>query len=146
MRIEKGHVSGPELNGQTSAADIGLGRLASTRKDYVGAVMSRRPAFTDPQRPRLVGVRPVDRSQTFKAGAHFLEKGAEPVTENDIGYLTSATMSPTLGHAIGLGFLKGGEARIGDVVRAWDGLRGTDIEVEVCASQFYDPEGARLRG
>jgi sarcosine oxidase subunit alpha len=146
MRIEKGHVSGPELNGQTCAADLGFGRLASRAKDYIGAVMSRRPALVDVKREALVGVRPVDRKRVLRAGAHFLEKGAAAMTKNDIGHLTSATISPTLGHAIGLGLIKGGAARIGEVVRAWDGLRGTDIEVEICSPHFYDPEGARLRG
>src|SRR5207244_4469752 len=31
MRIEKGHVTGNELNGTTTAADLGLGRMMSTR-------------------------------------------------------------------------------------------------------------------
>jgi sarcosine oxidase subunit alpha len=146
MRIEKGHVSGPELNGQTTAADLGFARLASTKKDYIGAVMARRPALTDPQRPGYAGFRPVDRRNTLRAGAHFLEKGAAAATENDIGHLTSATNSPTLGHSIGLGFIQGGARRIGDVVRAWDGMRDADFEVEVCSPIFFDPEGARLRG
>ena len=45
-----------------------------------------------------------------------------------------------------LGFIQGGAARIGEVVRAWDGVRGADIEVEICPPCFIDPEGARLRG
>ena len=146
MRIEKGHVSGPELNGQTTAADLGFGRLASSKKDYVGAVMARRPALIDPQRPGLVGFRPVDRAKLIRAGAHLLEKGAAAATESDIGYLTSATVSPTLGHSIALGFIEGGAKRLGDVVRAWDGLRDSDVEVEVCPPVFLDPEGVRLRG
>jgi hypothetical protein len=32
MRIEKGHVAGPELNGQTSAADLGLARMMSQKR------------------------------------------------------------------------------------------------------------------
>jgi len=146
MRIEKGHVSGPELNGQTTAADLGFARMASTKKDYIGAVMARRPALLDPMRQGFVGLRPVDRSQILRAGAHFLERGAAAETANDIGHLTSATFSPNLNHSIGLGFIKGGAARIGDIVRAWDGIRGADIEVEVCAPCFIDAEGARLRG
>ena len=146
MRIEKGHVSGPELNGQTTAVDLGFSKMASTKKDYVGAVMARRPALVDPQRQGFVGFRPVDRNQFLRAGAHVLPKGAPAATENDLGYLTSATVSPSLGHAIALGFIKGGASRIGDIVRAWDGLRGSDIEVEICPPVFLDPEGARLRG
>jgi len=146
MRVEKGHVSGPELNGQTTAADLGMGRMASTKKDWIGRVMAARPGLVDPNRPGFVGFRPVDRSQRLSAGAHLLEEGAAATTANDRGWISSATWSPTLGHAIGLGFLAGGAARIGEVVRAWDGLRGTDVAVEVCAPAFYDPEGVRLRG
>ncbi|MBV5265540.1 sarcosine oxidase subunit alpha family protein [Pinisolibacter aquiterrae] len=146
MRIEKGHVSGPELNGQTTIADLGMGRMASTKKDWIGRVMAGRPGLVDPNRPGFVGFRPVDRSQRLSAGAHLLEQGAAAATANDRGWISSATWSPTLGHAIGLGFLAGGAARIGEVVRAWDGLRGTDVAVEVCAPAFYDPEGVRLRG
>jgi sarcosine oxidase subunit alpha len=146
MRIEKGHVSGPELNGQTTIADLGMGRMASTKKDWIGRVMAGRPAFADPNRPGLVGFRPVDRSQRILAGSHLLERGAAAETANDRGWISSATWSPILGHAIGLGFLAGGSARIGEVVRAWDGLRDADVEVEVCAPCFLDPEGVRLRG
>ncbi|MBM84660.1 MAG: sarcosine oxidase subunit alpha, partial [Rhodospirillaceae bacterium] len=34
MRIEKGHVAGSELDGRTTADDLGLGRMASTKKYY----------------------------------------------------------------------------------------------------------------
>jgi methylglutamate dehydrogenase subunit C len=146
MRVEKGHVSGPELNGQTAAGDLGFGRLASKNKDYIGRVMSERPAFVDPRRPALVGLKPVDRTQVLRAGAHFLKVGAQAVTNNDLGWLSSVTFSPILGHSIGLGFLVGGTALIGETVRAWNGLYGTDIEVEICAPCFIDPEGVRLRG
>ncbi len=53
MRIEKGHVSGNELSGQTTARDLGFGRMASTKKDYIGRVMAGRPGLTDPDRPSL---------------------------------------------------------------------------------------------
>ena len=146
MRIEKGHVSGPELNGQTTLADLGMGRMGSVKKDWIGRVMAGRPALAAPDRPGLVGFRPVDRSRRLGAGAHLIERGAAAETANDRGWISSATWSPILGHAIGLGFLAGGSARIGEVVRAWDGLRGSDVEVEVCAPCFLDPEGVRLRG
>ncbi|UJX44935.1 sarcosine oxidase subunit alpha family protein [Xanthobacter sp. YC-JY1] len=145
LRIEKGHVSGSELNGQTSARDLGLGRMASTKKDFIGRVMAGRPAFTDPDRPTFVGFRPVDRSARLKAGAHFLALGAAPTTENDEGYMTSVAYSPILGHSIGLGLLKRGPERIGETLRAYDPVRGGDIEVEVCSPHFVDPEGEKQR-
>ncbi|HEV2677418.1 MAG TPA: sarcosine oxidase subunit alpha family protein [Aliidongia sp.] len=145
MRIEKGHVSGAELNGQTAAADLGLGRMASTKKDYVGRTMAGRPAFRDPDRPTLVGFKPVDGTARLRAGAHFLGIGQPADLAHDEGYMTSVAFSPALGHWIGLGLLARGPARIGERVRVYDPIRGGDIEVEICAPAFVDPEGVRLR-
>ncbi|MFG1344950.1 sarcosine oxidase subunit alpha family protein [Xanthobacter autotrophicus DSM 431] len=145
MRIEKGHVSGSELNGQTSARDLGLGKMASTKKDYIGRVLAARPAFLDPERPAFVGFKPVEPGARLRAGAHVLKVGAAPTTENDEGYMTSIAYSPTLGHFIGLGLLKRGPERIGERVRAYDPVRGGDIEVEVCSPAFIDPQGEKQR-
>ena len=144
MRIEKGHVAGNELNGTTTAADLGLGRMMSTKKDFIGRVLAKRPGLTDPERPSLVGIRPVDRSERLYGGAHFLALGATPSLENDQGYLTSVAYSPMLGHWIGLGFLKRGPERHGERLRAFCPIRSADAEVEVVSPLFFDPEGARL--
>ena len=58
MRIEKGHVTGAELNGQTTARDIGLGKMISARKDDIGRILAQRPGLADPDRPALAGFRP----------------------------------------------------------------------------------------
>jgi methylglutamate dehydrogenase subunit C len=144
MRIEKGHVAGQEMNGQTTARDLGLGRMMSTSKDYIGRVMAQRPALVDPDRPAFVGFRPVDRAARLRAGAHFLAVGAATTAENDEGYMTSVAFSPMLGCWIGLGVLKRGPQRIGQRVRACDPVRNGDVEVEVCDPRFFDSEGARL--
>jgi sarcosine oxidase subunit alpha len=144
MRIEKGHVAGNELNGTTIAADLGLGRMMSKKKDYIGRVLAERPGLADPERPTLVGIKPVDRSARLYGGAHFLERGAKPSLENDQGYLTSVAYSPMLGHWIGLGFLKRGPERHGEQIRAFCPIRGGDADVEVVSPLFFDPEGGRL--
>ena len=72
--------------------------------------------------------------------------GADPVAENDLGYLTSACHSPTLGHEIALGFLRDGRARRGAVLRAVCRLRDRDTACRVVPLPFVDPEGGRLRG
>jgi sarcosine oxidase subunit alpha len=146
LRIEKGHPAGGELNGQTTARDLGLGRLVSTRKDCIGRALSQRPALTDPARPVLVGLKPVDRGRRLRAGAHLLPPSAEPRTENDEGHVTSACFSPTLGHSIALGLLARGAERMGQRVRVFDPVRDGDLEAEVCPPCFVDPEGARTRG
>lgn len=146
MRIEKGHVAGNEINGQLTARDLGLGRMMSTKKEYIGRVMARRPALLDPDRPVLVGFRPVDRKARPRAGAHFLPVGIAASADNDQGYMTSVAFSPMLGSWIGLGVLKRGSQRIGERVRAYDPVRDGDVEVEVCHPVFFDPEGTRLHG
>jgi sarcosine oxidase subunit alpha len=146
MRIEKGHVGGGELNGQTTAADLGLGRMMSKKKDFIGRVMAARPGLVDPERPRLVGLKPVNPSERIRAGAHLLTPGAAPVAVNDQGYVTSAAYSPTLGRPIALALLVRGPERLGERIIVHDPIRGGDLEAEVCPPVFVDPEGDRLRG
>jgi methylglutamate dehydrogenase subunit C len=145
MRIEKGHAAGNELNGTTTAADLGLGKLMAKHKDYIGRILAGRPGLSVPDRPVLVGVKPLDRSKRLRAGAHFLNAGAPATLENDQGFISSAAFSPTLGHWIALGFLANGMSRLGECIRAHDPLRNADVEVQVSQPVFYDPEGLRLR-
>jgi sarcosine oxidase subunit alpha len=146
MRIEKGHVAGNELNGTTTAADLGLGRMMSKKKDYIGRVLSGRPGLTDPERPTLVGIKPVNASARLYAGAHFLAPHAPATLENDQGYMSSVAYSPMLGSWVGLGLLRRGPQRHGERLRAHSPVRGGDAEVEVVSPIFFDPEGARLHG
>lgn len=146
MRIEKGHVAGNELNGQLTARDLGLGRMMSKKKDYIGRVLADRSALVAPDRPTLVGFQPIDRAARLRAGAHFIPVGAAATASNDEGYMTSVAFSPMLNHWIGLGVLKHGPERIGQRVRAYDPVRNGDVEVEICSPVFFDPDGARLNG
>jgi sarcosine oxidase subunit alpha len=146
MRIEKGHVAGAELNGISTAGDLGLGRMMSTKKDYIGRVLAGRPALVDPNRPVVVGFRPVDRERRIRAGAHFIRQGVAANAQNDEGYMTSVAFSPSIGHWIGLGFLSRGPERMGEILRACDPIRGEEYLVEVVSPIFYDPEGEKLRG
>lgn len=145
MRIEKGHPAGNELNGQTTARDMGMGRMVSKKKDSIGSVLSERPELNREDGLTLVGFRPVDRTRQLKAGAHFIAKGSTPSLQNDEGWMTSVAYSPTLGHSIGLGFIKRGSDRLGENVFAADPIRGENIEVEIVSPHFFDPEGERVR-
>jgi methylglutamate dehydrogenase subunit C len=145
LRIEKGHIVSSELNGTTTAVDLGFGRMVSTKKDFIGRVLAGRAGITDPNRPALVGIRPVERGARINPGAHFLATGAAPLLKNDEGYVTSAAYSPTMGHWIGLGLLARGANRKGERLLARDSARDNDVEVEVTAPVFFDPEGRRLQ-
>ncbi|MBN8632833.1 MAG: sarcosine oxidase subunit alpha family protein [Rhodobacterales bacterium] len=146
MRIEKGHVAGGELNGQSTALNMGLGKMVSKKKDSIGMVLSQREGMVQEDGYRLVGVKPVDPQAKLTAGSHFLEKGAEPVAANDGGWLTSKVYSPHLGCDIALGYLKAGDKKIGQRMRIVNLLAGLDTEVEIISPHMFDPEGERLRG
>ncbi len=145
MRIEKGHVAGPELNGTTTAADLGLGKMASKKKDFIGRVLSQREALTAPERQVVVGIRPVDKARRLRSGAHIVPRGAVPGPQTDQGYVTSVCFSPTRNQWLGLGLVARGAERHGEVVRAHDPLRNESYDVELCNPVFYDPEGVRQR-
>jgi methylglutamate dehydrogenase subunit C len=144
MRIEKGHVAGSELNGTTTAYDLGLGKMMSTKKDYVGRVMAGREAFHRPDRAQFVGLRPLDKSDRIRSGSHLLARGAEASLDNDHGYVTSVAWSPMLGQWIALALLKGGSARHGEIVLVWNGLANIHMLAEVVDPCFYDKEHTKL--
>lgn len=143
MRIEKGHAAGPELNGQTTAHDLGLHKLLSKKKDFIGRAMAARPALTDLSRLTLVGLRPEDGSTILRAGSHLLPIGAAATAENDQGHITSAARSPSLG-PIALALLANGPARIGEKIRVYDPVRQGDCIAEIVPPVHYDPDGTRL--
>ncbi|MFP4568975.1 sarcosine oxidase subunit alpha family protein [Rhodosalinus sp.] len=145
MRIEKGHAAGNELNGTTTALNLGMGRMVSKKKDAIGSTLSEREGLNEADALKLVGFRPVDATHKVPAGAHLMTKGAPVDAAHDQGYVTSACYSPNLGCHIGIGFLKSGDARIGEIVRLVSPLTGEDHDVEVVSPHFVDPEGERLR-
>jgi len=146
LRIEKGHAAGNELNGQTTAHNLGMGRMVSQKKECIGNVLSQRPEMIREDGVRLMGFRPVNHDEKMIAGGHFIARGALASLETDEGWMSSVAFSPNLGHHIGLGFIKRGHERQGEVVRAVSPVHGTETEVEIVSHHFIDPEGERLRG
>jgi sarcosine oxidase subunit alpha len=145
LRTEKGHVGGPELDGRATIDDLGLGRMASTKKPFIGGVLRLRPDLQRRDRPQFVGLVPVVRGETFKGGAILCEAGDEG--GHGLGWVTSVTDSPSLGHWVGLGFVRGGlDAWRDRELVASDPIRGRSARVRVVAPHFLDPEGARLHG
>jgi len=144
LRIEKGHAAGNELNGQTSAQMLGMGRMVSAKKDAIGTVMSRRDGLLAERRV-LVGLQPVDPGDAVVAGSHLFTEGAEQNTWTDQGWITSACFSPHVGSGIGLGYLENGADRMDEIIVAANPLQGQSTRLRVVSPHFIDPEGGRLR-
>ena len=146
LRIEKGFITHAEIHGRVTAADVGLGRMVSAKKDCIGKTMSQRPGLAEDSREQLVGLKPVGAVKQLVSGAHLFDTGDDAVRVNNRGYVTSVAFSPTLGHMLGLGFLRDGPARYGDTVKMVDHLRGIETECQVVNPVFFDPDGGRVRG
>ncbi|MEN9012263.1 MAG: sarcosine oxidase subunit alpha family protein [Yoonia sp.] len=145
MRIEKGHAAGNELNGTTTAQNLGMGRMVSKKKDSIGSILSEREGLNRPNDLRQVGIKPVNPADPVPAGAHLMNATGPIDAAHDQGYATSAAYSPNLGHMIALGFLKDGANRMGERMRLVSPLTGVETSVEITSAHFIDPEGDRLR-
>ena len=145
MRIEKGHAAGNELNGTTTALNLGMGRMVSKAKDSIGSVLSERPGLNQDNALKLVGIKPLDTSKKVTAGGHLMNADGPVDAAHDQGYVTSAAFSPACGSMIGLALVKRGDARLGEKMRLVSPLTDLSIDVEIVSAHFVDPEGERLR-
>ncbi|WP_281972200.1 sarcosine oxidase subunit alpha family protein [Ruegeria faecimaris] len=146
MRVEKGHAAGSELNGTTTALNLGMGRMVSKKKDSIGSTLSEREALNQPDALMLVGIKPLEPENKVTAGGHLMKNDGPFDAAHDQGYVTSAVYSPILNSSIGLGLLKNGGDRLGEKMRLVSPLTDLTVEVEIVSAHFVDPEGERLRG
>lgn len=145
LRIEKGHVTHNEINGTVIPSDLGFAKMVSTAKpDFIGKAMLGREGLVAEDRPRLVGVVPLDPATTFRTGSHILAKDAAATLENDQGYVTSSAYSPHVGFTIGLALVRRGPERHGEEVLVWNGLCGEFTAARLCNTVFVDPQNERL--
>jgi sarcosine oxidase subunit alpha len=142
LRIEKGHVTGAELNGNTNADDLGFGPMLKSSGDFVGRALAQRPGMKAPDRLQLVGVRPTKASQRLRNGAQL---GAPAAPSLSLGYVTSSTPSVESDGWVGLGLLAGGRQCIGRRLIAASPIHDELIEVEIVSPRHLDPENARVR-
>lgn len=138
LRIEKGHVSGPELDGRTTVDDLDLS-WAWGKKDFVGKVLAGRDGLRAEDRAQLVGLVSLE-GQAIKPGSHLIAAPGAP----SLGHVTSTTFSPVLGKYIALALVKGGRDLVGEKRIASYPLQEIAQEVEIVKPHFFDPDGSRM--
>lgn len=146
LRIEKGHLSiGTEIDGRTSAADLGLARMLSTRKPFIGASLLKRPQLQRDDRHQLVGLVATDAQRSIPAAAHLCaEAWQEGQIQSSQGMLTATIDSPSLGQSLALALLQNGRQRMDESLWAISPLTQQSIEVRVTQPCFVDVEGRRV--
>ncbi len=145
LRIEKGLLTHSEIHGAVTANDVGLGRMMSKKKDFIGRAAASRPGLVEAGRQELVGLKPVGAVKQVTNGAHLFNQGDAAIRVNDQGYTTSSGFSPILGCFLALGFLKNGRGRHGEMVEMVDHMRGLKALCEVVDPVFFDKDGGRVR-
>ncbi len=142
LRIEKGHVVGSELDGRTTLADVGMGKMASHLKPYWGQALSQSPNLLRGNRPTLVGLEALDADQPPTNGSILFFEDDE-IRGLGRGHITSTCFSAELGKSIGLGLLQHGAARIGSTVIAAAPVLNRQYRLRVVSPNFLDPQGSR---
>ncbi len=144
MRLEKGFITHAEIDGRATAYDVGMQRMLSQKKDFIGNKMAQRPGLLDPNRERLVGLKTKGSISRLKAGSQLFNVNDEPLADNNQGFISSVAFSPIENCHIGLAFLKRGPERWGEHINAVNFMADTQLECEVCNPVFYDPDGKKM--
>ena len=142
LRIEKGHLTTAELNGNTTADDLGLQRLLKKQGDFIGRALAQRAGLTRAGRLQLVGVRPTERTRRLRSGMQLVAREAR---EASLGYITSSTPSVEFEGWVGLALVSGGRERLGQRLLGLSPVHGEETEVQVMSPHMVDPESARVR-
>ncbi|GAA4115990.1 sarcosine oxidase subunit alpha family protein [Aminobacter aganoensis] len=145
MRIEKGHVTGAEIDGRTSARDLHLGWMLSRKKPFIGSAMMDREGLVASGRLELVGLVSLD-NRPLSGGAHIVEDVDMDNPHGSLGHITAACFSPALEKYIALALVADGKARHGKRAHVSDPLRDRFGPVEIVSHHFFDPEGKRMHG
>jgi sarcosine oxidase subunit alpha len=148
LRVEKGYLTGSELNGQTTPLDAGLGAMlragpGDAVQNSVGRALLEREGLQSADRPILVGLQAADGNSRFLGGAQITETATD---SRSLGHVTSAVFSPALQQWIGLALVARDHSATGTELIARDPLRHGNTRVRVVPPVHFDAAGRRIRG
>lgn len=128
LRLEKGYcLYGNDINNVTSPIEAGLGWITKFDKPFVNwqyhmAIKENKPAR------RLIGFEMIDRGIPRQ---HYIIRNSE---DTIIGGVTSGTQSPSLGKAIGMGYVEREFAKVGTEI--FVEIRNKKLKAEVVKMPF----------
>jgi sarcosine oxidase subunit alpha len=143
LRAEKGFIIvGQDTDGSVTPVDLGMERMVSKQKDFLGKRSLYREDTVRTDRKQLVGLLTVDPAFVAPEGTQIINA---PVTEPPVqmqGHVTSSYFSPTLERSIALALVKGGQNRTDESI--WLALAdGTVQEAKIVSPVFFDPKQER---
>jgi sarcosine oxidase subunit alpha len=141
LRLEKGHlIIGQDTDALTNPFEVGLEWALGKNKPFFVGQRSLTILKNQPLTRRLLGITwPAGYSGPLPEECHLIFEGDEMV-----GRVTSITRRSTLGHPLGLAFLRPDLATPGQLITI-RGAHRQPIPVEVVPLPFYDPDNARQK-
>jgi methylglutamate dehydrogenase subunit C len=143
LRIEKGHVAGIELDHRNTLDDLGLGKMASKDKPYIGRELRMRENLQGADRWSLVGLELLEPEKKLRGGS-ILFAANDEIKGHGRGYITSVTWSTELQKFIALGLYNGGLKHEGEEIIAAFPLKNEQVKLRIVSPHFIDKEGVRL--
>ncbi|MEM9448535.1 MAG: FAD-dependent oxidoreductase [Cyanobacteria bacterium P01_E01_bin.6] len=141
LRLEKGHIIvGQDTDGLTTPFDAAMGWAVKMDKPFFIGQRSLKVFAGRSPKQVLVGFKlPPNATQPLPQECNLVIDDGEIA-----GRVTSIAHSPTLGHGIGLAYVKPHQSDIGTPL-AIRLSNGEMIAATVCNTPFYDPENLRQK-
>jgi aminomethyltransferase len=129
LRLEMGFcLYGNDINDKTSPLEAGLGWITKFSKDFVNSDYLKQQK-EDGVSKKLIGFELIDR------GIPRHDYEIVDAEGNNIGIVTSGTMSPSLNKAIGMGYVKKEYAKVDSEI--YISIRNKNIKAKVVKMPFY---------
>lgn len=129
LRLEMGFaLYGNDIDDATSPIEAGLGWVTKFTKEFTNSAALLKQKEEGPAR-RLVGFELVDRGIPRK------DYPLQDADGNEIGVVTSGTMGPSVGKAVGMGYVATGHHKSGTEI--FINIRGKAIKAVVARPPFY---------
>ncbi|WMY11069.1 sarcosine oxidase subunit alpha family protein [Paraburkholderia phenoliruptrix] len=146
LRTEKGYIHiGADTDGNSNPLDIGWAKIIEKKAgDFIGRRSLQRPADKGADRLEYVGLESLDPGVKLPVGGHFVGDMNAKMPTPSQGYVTSSCISPTLHKSIGMGILRNGGSRLGEVVNIY--AKGKMSAARIVPTAHLDSKGERLNG
>ncbi|KQC31620.1 glycine cleavage system aminomethyltransferase GcvT [Flagellimonas eckloniae] len=129
LRLEMGYcLYGNDIDDITSPIEAGLGWVTKFTKDFVNSEALAKEKETGPKR-KLVAFQ-IDEKGIPRSGYAILDEGG-----NEIGKVTSGTMSPSLSKGIGLGYVTVEHSKVD--TKVWIQIRKNQARATLVKLPFY---------
>ncbi len=129
LRLEMGYcLYGNDIDDTTSPLEAGLGWITKFTKDFINCQALAREKEAGSQRKRVA----------FQLEARGIPRKGYPILNregNEIGNVTSGTMSPSLARGIGMGYIPTAYTQVGTPL--YIQIRHHNVPAKVVAPPFY---------